>query len=250
METKLIAAEIATAAGVTTVITSSKRPENICNIIEYHRQTTSKNRSGSATPNEQESGQASTVPTLNDALSPSRMTRPPHTVFTASSTPMRDLKTWTGHTLYPSGSVIIDAGAHHVLSRRESGGRLLAAGVLGVIGAFASGQAVRIAVKKQTDGASSEEADAAAEASYAKALETRPNSPTPGHGSISSVGEASNKTEDDIVLVEKGKEEITEEDIIEVGRGLANYNSAQITRVKGLNRYGQRMFHLINKIEI
>ncbi|KAF8352201.1 glutamate 5-kinase [Amanita rubescens] len=224
METKLIAADIATAAGVTTVITSSKRPENICNIIEYH-----------PTPNEQEPGQTSTVPNFSDTLSPIRMTRPPHTVFTASSMPMRDLKTWTSHTLYPSGSVIIDAGAHHVLSRRESGGRLLAAGVLGVIGAFASGQAVRIAVKKRADDASSEEADAAAKASYEKALETRPNTPTLGHGSISSVGEASNKTEDDIVLMEKGKEEITEADIVEVGRGLANYNSAQITRVKGLN---------------
>lgn len=243
METKLIAAEIATAAGVTTVITSSKRPDNICNIIEYHRQTTSKNRSDSVTPNEQES---STVPS-RPSLSPSRMTRPPHTVFTASSTPMRDLKTWTSHTLSPSGSVIIDAGAHQVLSRRESGGRLLAAGVLGVIGAFASGQAVRIAVKKRADGTSSEEADAAAEASYAKALETRPNTPTLGHGTISSLGEVPN---DDIVLMEKGKEEITEADVVEVGRGLANYNSAQITRIKGLNRYGQCLFHLINKTEI
>ena len=36
METKLIAAEIATAAGVSTVICSSKYPENIFGIIEYN----------------------------------------------------------------------------------------------------------------------------------------------------------------------------------------------------------------------
>jgi glutamate 5-kinase len=28
-------------------------------------------------------------------------------------------------------------------------------------------------------------------------------------------------------------------DVVEVGRGLANYNSAQISRVKGLNRWAQ-----------
>lgn len=232
METKLIAAEIATAAGVTTVITSSKRPENIFDIIEYHRQTASKDRSGSGTPCDQET---SPIPNLSDTLISNRMTRPPHTVFTASSMPMRDLKTWTSHTLCPSGSVIIDPGAHHVLSRRESGGRLLAAGVLGVIGAFASGQAVRIVVKKRAEGVSSEDADAAAQASYAKALETRPNTPTQGQA-FSSIGESTTKTEDDIVLVEKGKDDITEADVVEVGRGLANYNSAQIARVKGLNR--------------
>ena len=236
METKLIAAEIATAAGVTTVITSSKRPENIFDIIEYHRQTASKDRSGSGTPCDQESRQTSPVPNSSDILTPNHMVRPPHTIFTASSVPMRDLKTWTSHTLCPSGSVIIDPGAHHVLSRRESGGRLLAAGVLGVIGAFASGQAVRIVIKKRAEGVSSEDADAAAQASYAKALETRPNTPTPAQGSFSSIGEPPTKAEDDIVLVEKGKEDITEADVVEVGRGLANYNSAQIARAKGLNR--------------
>ena len=235
METKLIAAEIATAAGATTIITSSKRPENIFDIIEYHRQNTSKDRSGSGTPCDQESRQIIPAPGSSDALTSTRMRRPPHTVFTASPVPVRDLKTWTSHTLHPSGSVIIDAGAHHVLSRRESGGRLLAAGVLGVVGAFASGQAVRIVVKVRGYGVSSE-ADAAAQESYAKALETRPNTPTPGQGSCSSISEPPTKTEDDIILVEKGKEEITEADVVEVGRGLANYNSAQIARVKGLHR--------------
>ena len=38
METKLIAAEIATAAGVTTIITSSKDPSCIFRIIEYDMQ--------------------------------------------------------------------------------------------------------------------------------------------------------------------------------------------------------------------
>ena len=71
-------------------------------------------------------------------------TRPRHTLFRPSLTPLHDLKSWTKHALFPSGSVIIDAGAHRVLSRRDSGRRLLPAGVVGVVGAFASDQAVRI----------------------------------------------------------------------------------------------------------
>lgn len=51
----------------------------------------------------------------------------------------------------PSGSVIIDAGAHAVLSRRESGGRLLAVGVVGVAGTFAPGQAVRILARRHLE---------------------------------------------------------------------------------------------------
>lgn len=48
--------------------------------------------------------------------------------------------------------MVIDAGAHHVLSRRESGGRLLAAGVLAVIGSFAGGQAVRVVIRRRKRG--------------------------------------------------------------------------------------------------
>ncbi|GLB35569.1 putative glutamate 5-kinase [Lyophyllum shimeji] len=254
METKIIAAEIATAAGVTTVILNSKKPENVLRVIQYYGKTQPKTPH---TPNEAGSGQntsGSAVPSR--APSPTPLIRPPHTVFTASPTPMRDLKSWTTHTLFPAGSVIIDAGAHHVLSRRESGGRLLAAGVVGVIGAFASGQAVRIVIRRQADGSTSVgEADTAVKAAaYANGLQgTRPTTPTL-HGVSSSsysatpleslmgsssssaladnvAGVAATPPEDDVVLVERD----TEADVVEVGRGLANYNSAQILRVKGLN---------------
>lgn len=257
METKLIAADIATAAGVTTIITSSKHPENIFSIIEYHQRNSSKSFSAPSTPREPLSGRASPTLTLTkrDASlnqggetsghSTPVIPRPPHTVFTASPTPLRDLKSWTSHTLFPSGSVIIDAGAHLVLSRRESGGRLLAVGVRGVIGAFASGQAVRICIRKG-DSVSSSSQEAARE-KYAKGLGlTRPGTPTAagiseltpmasGEGSAGTRG-SNPVPEDDVVLVDKSPE-YTEADVIEVGRGLANYNSAQIARVKGLNRY-------------
>ena len=205
METKLIAAEISTAAGVTTIITSSKHPENVFRIIEYDLQR----KSGPSLP----------------------LVRPPHTVFTASLQPMRDLKSWTSHTLNPSGSVIIDAGAYHVLSKRESGGRLLAAGVLGVVGAFASGQAVRIVVRRRRIGHEEKEEERKA---YLKALETtRPSTPTSAAAFNSeevaeAPGDENAEGEKDGLLGEA--------DVVEVGRGLANYNSAQILAVKGMKR--------------
>jgi glutamate 5-kinase len=140
---------------------------------------------------------------------------------------MRDLKSWTRHTLNPSGSVIVDAGAHHVLSKRESGGRLLAVGVIGVIGAFAAQQAVRIVVRRRRVG---EEQRQEEKKRYLNALEpARPDSPTK-----QAAGQAAHEGEGKIV---ESDVDLQEEDVIEVGRGLANYNSVQIMAVKGLHRY-------------
>lgn len=247
METKLIAAEIATAAGVMTVICSSRNPRSITDIIAYHAAAAaSPPTSGNSSPDESD---VSTVATPRELL------RPPHTAFTPSPTPLRDLKSWTSHTLNPSGSIVIDAGAHHVLSRRESGGRLLAAGVLAVRGAFAAGQAVRILVRRGPGSHAGQTAEEA-RAAYIAGLEvegTRPTTPTikPVASISSSVASLATLErneherqmppvpEDDTVLVPHAGEEEAQEDweTEEVGRGLANYNSAQIARVKGLRRY-------------
>jgi glutamate 5-kinase len=221
METKLIAAEIATAAGVSTIIASSRTPTSLFAILEYHS-TTSSPSSGGADP----------------------ITRPPHTLFMPSAMPLRDLKAWTRHTLTPAGDVVIDPGAHSVLARRESGGRLLAAGVLCVRGAFASGQAVRILVRKKAAGTDSEDIEAAREEYIRGLAPTQPGTPrateTVADPAWILQGPRSDGTEevpllpeDDTVVVEKddGLWEVEE-----VGRGLANYNSAQIDKVKGLNR--------------
>lgn len=226
METKLIAAEIATAAGVSTIITSSRHAASLFAILEYHGATSG-------------SGANGTNP----------ITRPLHTLFTPSTTPLRDLKAWTRHTLTPAGAVIIDPGAHSVLSRRESGGRLLAAGVLGVRGAFASGQAVRILVRKIAAGAISEDIEAAREEYVRGLAPTQPGTPA----TTDIVGDASSMCQDlgfdgtegvppalplpveDTVLVEKDVVDDGRWEVEEVGRGLANYNSAQVDKVKGFN---------------
>ncbi|EGN96365.1 hypothetical protein SERLA73DRAFT_170756 [Serpula lacrymans var. lacrymans S7.3] len=254
METKLIAAEIATAAGVTTIITSSKQPEIIIEIVWYYSalKNASNPSSGAASPIPR-----SNVPDLEDLTASLTLSRPAHTLFKPSLTPMRDLKSWTSHTLFPSGSVVIDSGAHIVLSRRESGGRLLPAGVVAVLGTFASGQAVRILVRRRPDGAPSEDPDLAL-ASYSNGLaSTQPGTPTltatasmsssiasldplSRSGSSSCLTDLSSTTSiqtihgEDVPSIDK-PEESEDWEVVEVGRGLANYNSAQISRVKGLN---------------
>lgn len=256
METKLIAAEIATGAGVTTVIASSKQPSVIVDIIDYYTalKSTSVPTSGTASPiTPQKLNQVD----LDEVAASLSWPRPPHTVFKPALIPMRDLKAWTSHTLYPAGSVIIDSGAHAVLSRRESGGRLLPAGVLGVRGSFASGQAVRILVHRRTEGVPVEVKEVA-QMSYSNVAATTPCTPVlePGPSVTASVtslvplsrsgssaslsddmiSDSQTITDDEIPSIEK-MDECENWDCEEVGRGLANYNSAQISRVRGLNRW-------------
>ncbi|KAL0947689.1 hypothetical protein HGRIS_013777 [Hohenbuehelia grisea] len=234
METKIIAAEIATAAGVTTIITSSKRPHDVYRIIAYHNTMKA--------VGDPPSSQGSSIPGHSGTSTPV-LERPPHTVFTASPTPIRDAKAWTSHTLSPAGSIVIDAGAHSVLSRRESGGRLLAVGVLGVMGAFASGQAVRIVIRRKTGDTHAE--DSREKAAYARALQSAgPSTPTPPSPATPSksidiaANEHSTSVEAHLDIEEPISLERltldTDPEVIEVGRGLANYNSDQISRVKGL----------------
>ena len=211
MESKLIAAEIATAAGVTTIITSSKLPQNIFGIIEYI------NSIKVATPSEPASGSSSPVPLFPSNIheSPSSSyVRPPHTMFVPSPTPLRELNSWINHAIFPSGSVVINTAAYLALSSRESSCRLYPAGVIGVRGVFAAGQAVRIVIRRRPDEAPISEPVTLSSTPVDTPL--RPRSVAPPADSMS--------------------ENLGDEDFLEVGRGLANYNSAQITRVEGLDR--------------
>ena len=241
METKLIAAEIATEAGVNTIIASSKNPENIQSIIEYHTTIS--------------------IP----GVDPSTITRPKHTLFKPSLNPMRDMKSWTSHTLFPAGTVVIDTGAHVVLSRKESGGRLLPVGVIGIKGSFASHQAVRICIRAKTDfvdasgTARVEEDPEAAVREYTRGIPTSVSAsasvtPTIGSrtasssdlttltsGSMHQLLYASNPNlpsaiEEDRTAVLGDSDPVDSWQLVEVGRGLANYNSEQMDKVKRMNR--------------
>lgn len=298
METKLIAAEIATSAGVATIVTTSKKPENMFHIIEYTLATARQQQastvaspalSSPGTPGEPSNPPPD--PNPNNPHEPT-LTRPPHTLFLASTSPLSDLKAWTSHTLTPAGSVVVDPGAYRVLSRRDSGGRLLPAGVLAVHGQFASGQAVRILIRKNPT--------ASVEATYqsidtaAEILDSLPDSPGDGgrssgvspevtrpstprlipssmtssvissidpititrQASIGSIIEAQvTQTQAQRSMLGSSLQGIDEQtgsmtitpsaaadtsdaewEHVEVGRGLANYNSDEIRKVKGDKR--------------
>ncbi|KAL1411892.1 Glutamate 5-kinase [Vanrija albida] len=128
MSTKIIAAELATAAGVTTVVMNATKVSDIFGIIE-----------GGPGPS-READDASVSHLENGPLC---------TRFLRHQTALKDRKWWIAHGLHAAGTVVIDEGAYRAIGRRESGGRLLPAGVVRVEGPFASHQAVRIVVRRR-----------------------------------------------------------------------------------------------------
>ncbi|KAI9632881.1 putative glutamate 5-kinase [Dioszegia hungarica] len=131
MSTKLIAADLATAAGVTTVIMHSEHVRDVFAVI--------KDGPGPARdydgviPGEVEGGEVGV-----------RCTR-----FLRREVALKDRKWWIAHGLHASGSVVIDEGAYRAIRKRESGHRVLPAGVVRIEGVFASSQAVRLLVRRR-----------------------------------------------------------------------------------------------------
>ncbi|KAG0171612.1 hypothetical protein DFQ28_000685 [Apophysomyces sp. BC1034] len=119
MVTKLVAADLATAAGVTTVITRGATPENIVPII-----------------------------TAEDEVAK----MPLHTRFEAKPQPLIDRKWWILHGLHTAGTIYVDADvAEEIASgaarQGSSGASLFAHSVAKVEGNFVEHQAVRLIVQ-------------------------------------------------------------------------------------------------------
>ena len=194
MSTKLVAARLATSAGVTTVITRSSKPGNVIDIVR-HVQTlksvASEPPSRPATP-------------LGDDCRPSPMSSlnsepchniPLHTRFLPDPHPIRDRRFWLLHGLAPHGAIYIDEGAQHALLNKAG---LLPVGIIDVEGNFAQQEAVRIVVGRSH----------------------LPVPPNPSNLSTQSA-------HDHI-----GVEELAGN--LEVGRALVNYSATEIRRIKGL----------------
>lgn len=124
MQTKLIAAELATAAGVTTVILNGAYPENMARIVQQDL------------PKAIARGE---MPACDD---------PPHTLFLPAPTRLPARKWRILHAMHPVGALIIDEGAYERVRSKDSGGRLLPAGVVGVAGNWERLQAVRLLVRR------------------------------------------------------------------------------------------------------
>ncbi|EGD94706.1 glutamate 5-kinase [Trichophyton tonsurans CBS 112818] len=125
MGSKIVAARLATSAGVTTVITRSSRPGTIEEIIEHHS-------SNDATSSDSALGVEETKPDP-----------PLHTCFLPSDSPVHSRSFWLLHGLKPHGSVYIDEEAYNTI--RDTG-YLLPSGVIAVEGKFGYMEAIKVMV--------------------------------------------------------------------------------------------------------
>ncbi|KAK1971239.1 glutamate 5-kinase [Colletotrichum sublineola] len=160
MMTKIVAARLATSAGVTTVITRSSNPGNIVQIVRYIQAQQKSSPHLDATAIHDGEDHDTDHDHAEDPLSQSTASllldqtveKPPlHTRFLPSAEPIRDRHFWLIHGLKPHGTLYIDAGAHSALLRKAG---LLPAGVLDVEGNFAQQEAVRLVVVDRLHGSS------------------------------------------------------------------------------------------------
>ncbi|KAL8293059.1 hypothetical protein RQP46_000753 [Phenoliferia psychrophenolica] len=120
METKLIAAELATAAGCATVITLGSDPSRILSIVEAHPLTAAATAfafSSPSSPGVVFSSPTST-PLSSTSLSgsaPSDPVLPAHTLFTPKPRPLTSRRFWILHGLTPRGTVYVDEEEEIVL---------------------------------------------------------------------------------------------------------------------------------------
>ena len=195
MSTKIVAARLATSAGVLTVITRSSKPGNIINIVNYvqaqNQTQSSKTPSLSPTPGE-EASLSNSISSLNLESLP----KPPlHTRFLPDPFPIRDRSFWLLHGLAAHGTLYIDAGAHRALASKAG---LLPAGIVDVEGHFAQQEAVKLVVVTRL---------ASQPARSSAALENS---------------------------IDGGGVSVDIDTPLEVGRALVNYSAAEIVRIKGL----------------
>ena len=194
MSTKIVAARLATSAGVTTVITRSSSPGNIINIVNYVQAQKRATKTGSVptTP-----GEDTPLSNSVSSLTIDTLPAPPlHTRFLPDPFPIRDRSFWLLHGLAPHGTLYIDAGAHRALASKAG---LLPAGIVHVEGQFAQQEAVRLIVV---------------------------NKRNPVTDCSSAAYESGSNPNGGGALVEAATGE--------VGRALVNYSAAEIVRIKGL----------------
>ncbi|ROW12673.1 hypothetical protein VMCG_00579 [Cytospora schulzeri] len=143
MSTKIVAARLATSAGVTTVITRASNPGNIGRIAE-HIQASSHHHHDHDAP-----AQSTTAASLQALdLSHEKETKVPlHTRFLPSPHPIRDRSFWILHGLKPHGDIYIDAGCYKALLNKAG---LLPVGVVDLAGTFAQQESVRLLVVERS----------------------------------------------------------------------------------------------------
>lgn len=231
MSTKIVAARLATAAGVTTIITRSSKPGNITGIVSFieaqkthRRASVAAANGGTTTPLTEEKAdvEATAQSILPDA--------PLHTRFLPSAHPVRDRQFWILHGLKPHGTVFIDEGAAQALKDKAG---LLPVGIVDVEGIFAQQDCVRI-VEVHRRPHPMELAEALGQ--------TRVESPkahwSPKHGPVRSISSTDVKASpllSPLVTGEHAESPFFESrSAKEIGRALVNYSSTEIRLIAGL----------------
>ncbi|KAI9719935.1 MAG: hypothetical protein M1828_005973 [Chrysothrix sp. TS-e1954] len=144
MSTKIVAARLATAAGVTTIITRSSKPDNISSIVRVLEAERAARRLSSTHINGQrhDSSTASAATTPGAEPASVALTDVPlHTRFLPSSKPIGDRRFWILHGLATHGIVYIDPGAARALADNAG---LLPAGVIDAEGNFGQQECVKL----------------------------------------------------------------------------------------------------------
>ena len=197
MSTKIVAARLATSAGVTTIVSRASNPGNILSIVRYDQ---------AIKQSQPDSGDELT-PSSSSSLVKNIPKPPLHTRFLRDPHPIRDRSFWLLHGLAAHGTLYIDEGAHRALISKAG---LLPAGILDVEGRFAQQEAVRLVVVPTGFTLPLRPVTPPAQ-SFRRTGSSRPSSP--------SIGD---------------KADEPKAALVEVGRALVNYSAAEILRIKGL----------------
>lgn len=260
MSTKIVAARLATSAGVTTVITKSDKPGNVPAILAYaekQRKANISSRNSVSNFHHDGASQAQTAALdLNNAnhnlsastssLQDQRPERTPsprhedpvplHTRFLPISNPIRDRYFWILHGLAPHGTIYIDHGAWTALSDKAG---LLPVGIVDVDGHFAQQEAVRIVVVKRLTSSSST-------THSPKPLQSPSQPTTPGaaahavHAPIPVRHPLPHSMSSSQILSASHNQhpptyELHNPAPVEIGRCVVNYSATEIRRIKGLH---------------
>lgn len=248
METKLIAAELASAAGVATVILNGQHPENIAEVVQAglpertphaHQATGVATGTGSGSTELQGEPLVSSVSSLRVQTEEAQIEEdvqarshlPSHTIFIPPAQPLSSRKWSILHALHPAGSVIIDEGAYQAMRKHDSGGRLLPAGVVAVEGNFQRMQAVKILVRQPRPGSDSAAwARNSPEDARQRKEQSRDHTQLDRQTQPSDLAHISHTPRGPLV---PGSFEAQAWQDQEVGRGIANYTSMESVRIRG-----------------
>ncbi|KAF2662695.1 glutamate 5-kinase-like protein [Lophiostoma macrostomum CBS 122681] len=254
MSTKIVAARLATSAGVTTVITRSSNPGNITAIIKYaEAQKAAHISSRNSVVNFSDDGvplaQTATLNLHNEhqTLTPSTSTDTPartpspqgeseypplHTRFLPQGNPVRDRWFWILHGLAPHGTIYIDQGACKALTDKAG---LLPVGIVDVEGHFAQQEAVRIVVVQRLPSHSTT-TSTSTPISHPHATPATPTSARTHyldrtHPPLLHSHSSSHVTH----ITHPPLFELHHPAPMEVGRAVVNYSATEVRRIKGLH---------------